>query len=214
MPRRTASLPSMASTSPERSGQVPGPGETAEDAAPANPGRDESIQVNRLVEQLISSMDELRDGGHPLLNRNALQHLVERCQSLLVGSSLAALATFSGVGAGAFESDRMKELRVGPLTLDPRSLDVTVHDRPLNLTRKEYDLLRFLLSHRGEALARERILEQVWDRDHLGKENLLDVYIRSLRSKLRPVGGEGMIQTLRGIGYIVRDWPESIGSQG
>lgn len=169
----------MASTSPERSGQVPGPGETAGDAAPANPGRDESIQVNRLVEQLISSMDELRDGGHPLLNRNALQHLV------------AALATFSGVGAGAFESDRMKELRVGPLTLDPRSLDVTVHDRPLNLTRKEYDLLRFLLSHRGEALARERILEQVWDRDHLGKENLLDVYIRSLRSKLRPVGGEG-----------------------
>ncbi|MCF8133683.1 MAG: winged helix-turn-helix domain-containing protein [Synechococcus sp. Tobar2m-G35] len=201
MPRRTASLPSMASTSPERSGQVPGPGETAGDAAPANPGRDESIQVNRLVEQLISSMDELRDGGHPLLNRNALQHLV------------AALATFSGVGAGAFESDRMKELRVGPLTLDPRSLDVTVHDRPLNLTRKEYDLLRFLLSHRGEALARERILEQVWDRDHLGKENLLDVYIRSLRSKLRPVGGEGMIQTLRGTGYIVRDWPETIASQ-
>ena len=203
----------MASTSPERSGQVPGPGETAGDAAPANPGRDESIQVNRLVEQLISSMDELRDGGHPLFNRNALQHLVERCQSLLVGSPLSALATFSGVGAGAFESDRMKELRVGPLTLDPRSLDVTVHDRPLNLTRKECDLLRFLLSHRGEALARERILEQVWDRDHLGKENLLDVYIRSLRSKLRPVGGEGMIQTLRGTGYIVRDWPETIASQ-
>lgn len=204
----------MASTSPERSGQVPGPGEAAGEASVTLSGRDESIHVNRLVEQLISSMDELRDGGHPLLNRNALQHLVERCQSLLVGSSLAALTTFGGLGAGAIESDRMKELRVGPLTLDPRSLDVTVHDRPLNLTRKEYDLLRFLLSHRGEALARERILEQVWDRDHLGKENLLDVYIRSLRSKLRPVGGEGMIQTLRGTGYIVRDWPESPSSQG
>lgn len=204
----------MASTSPERSGQVPGPGEPAGEASVTLSGRDESIHVNRLVEQLISSMDELRDGGHPLLNRNALQHLVERCQSLLVGSSLAALTTFGGLGAGSIESDRMKELRVGPLTLDPRSLDVTVHDRPLNLTRKEYDLLRFLLSHRGEALARERILEQVWDRDHLGKENLLDVYIRSLRSKLRPVGGEGMIQTLRGTGYIVRDWPESSSSQG
>jgi len=179
-----------------------------------NPGRDESIQVNRLVEQLISSMDDLRDGGHPLLNRNALQHLVERCQSLLVGSSLAALTTFGGLGAAAIETDRLKELRVGPLTLDPRSLDVTVHDRPLNLTRKEYDLLRFLLSHRGEALERERILEQVWDRDHLGKENLLDVYIRSLRSKLRPLGGDGMIQTLRGTGYIVRDWPESAGAEG
>lgn len=198
----------MASTSPERSGQVPGDAGEMPDAAAPNPGRDESIQVNRLVEQLISSMDELRDGGHPLLNRNALQHLVERCQSLLVGSSLAALTTLGGIGAGAFETDRMKELRVGPLTLDPRSLDVTVHDRPLNLTRKEYDLLRFLLSHRGEALARDRILEQVWDRDHLGKENLLDVYIRSLRSKLRPLGGDGMIQTLRGTGYIVRDWPE------
>ncbi len=204
----------MASTSPERSGQIPGQGDSAEVSNLTNSGRDESIHVNRLVEQLISSMDELRDGGHPLLNRNALQHLVERCQSLLVGSSLAALTTFGGLGAGAIESDRMKELRVGPLTLDPRSLDVTVHDRPLNLTRKEYDLLRFLLSHRGEALARERILEQVWDRDHLGKENLLDVYIRSLRSKLRPVGGEGMIQTLRGTGYIVRDWPESSSSQG
>lgn len=199
----------MASTSPERSGQVPGDAGEMPDAAAPNLGRDESIQVNRLVEQLISSMDELRDGGHPLLNRNALQHLVERCQSLLVGSSLAALTTLGGIGAGAFETDRMKELRVGPLTLDPRSLDVTVHDRPLNLTRKEYDLLRFLLSHRGEALARDRILEQVWDRDHLGKENLLDVYIRSLRSKLRPLGGDGMIQTLRGTGYIVRDWPES-----
>lgn len=204
----------MASTSPERSGQIPGQGDSAEVSNLTNSGRDESIHVNRLVEQLISSMDELRDGGHPLLNRNALQHLVERCQSLLVGSSLAALTTFGGLGAGAIESDRMKELRVGPLTLDPRSLDVTVHDRPLNLTRKEYDLLLFLLSHRGEALARERILEQVWDRDHLGKENLLDVYIRSLRSKLRPVGGEGMIQTLRGTGYIVRDWPESPSSQG
>jgi DNA-binding winged helix-turn-helix (wHTH) protein len=204
----------MASTSPERSGQIPGQGDSAEVSNLTNSGRDESIHVNRLVEQLISSMDELTDGGHPLLNRNALQHLVERCQSLLVGSSLAALTTFGGLGAAALESDRMKELRVGPLTLDPRSLDVTVHDRPLNLTRKEYDLLRFLLSHRGEALARERILEQVWDRDHLGKENLLDVYIRSLRSKLRPVGGEGMIQTLRGTGYIVRDWPESSSSQG
>lgn len=199
----------MASTSPERSGQVPGDAAGTTDAAAQHLGRDESIQVNRLVEQLISSMDELRDGGHPLLNRNALQHLVERCQSLLVGSSLAALTTLGGIGAGAFEADRMKELRVGPLTLDPRSLDVTVHDRPLNLTRKEYDLLRFLLSHRGEALARDRILEQVWDREHLGKENLLDVYIRSLRSKLRPLGGDGMIQTLRGTGYIVRDWPES-----
>jgi DNA-binding response OmpR family regulator len=200
----------MASTSPDRSGQVPGQAENhQEDAAAPHPGREESIQVNRLVEQLISSMDELRDAGHPLLNRSALQHLVERCQSLLVGSSLAALTTLGSVGAGAFETERMKELRVGPLTLDPRSLDVTVHDRPLNLTRKEYDLLRFLLSHRGEALARDRILEQVWDREHLGKENLLDVYIRSLRSKLRPLGGDGMIQTLRGTGYIVRDWPES-----
>ena len=204
----------MASRSPERSGQVPGPGETAAGAEVPNRGRDESIQVNRLVEQLISSMDELRDGGLPLLNLNALQHLVERCQSLLVGSSLAALTTLGGLSAAALESNRLKELRVGPLTLNPRSLDVTVHGRPLNLTRKEYDLLRFLLSHRGEALARERILEQVWDRDYLGKENLLDVYIRSLRSKLRPVGGEGMIQTLRGTGYIVRDWPESALPQG
>lgn len=203
----------MASTSPERSGQVPGREDTRKDTVVSNPGRDESIQVNRLVEQLISSMDDLRDEGHPLLNRNALQHLIERCQSLLVGSSLAALTTFGGLGAAAIDTDRLKELRVGPLTLDPRSLDVTVHDRPLNLTRKEYDLLLFLLSHRGEALERERILEQVWDRDHLGKENLLDVYIRSLRSKLRPLGGDGMIQTLRGTGYIVRDWPESAGSE-
>jgi DNA-binding response OmpR family regulator len=137
------------------------------------------------VEQLISSMDEVRDGGYPLLNHNALPHLVERCRSLLVGSPLAALTTFGAweqVPSNRIESK--KELRVGSLTLDPRSLDVTVHERPLNLTRKEPELLRFLLSHR----------------DYLGKANLLDGYIRPLRSKLRPVGGEGRIQTLQGTG--------------
>jgi len=199
----------MASTSGDRAGQSLPAGDIKADDQECKSHLEESIRVNRLVEQLISSMDELRDGGHPLLNRNALQHLIERCQSLLVGSSLAALTSFGGLGAAALETEeRIRSLRLGPLTLNTISLDVTVHDRPLNLTRKEYDLLLFLLSHRGEALARDRILEQVWDRDHVGKENLLDVYIRSLRSKLRPLGGDRMIETLRGTGYIVRDWPE------
>lgn len=194
----------------DQAGHFPTAGDLKAEGVECKSPLEESIRVNRLVEQLISSMDELRDGGHPLLNRNGLQHLVERCQSLLVGSSLAAFTSFGGLGAAALETEeRIRSLRLGPLTVNTISLDVTVHERPLKLTRKEYDLLLFLLSHRGEALARDRILEQVWDRDHLGKENLLDVYIRSLRSKLRPLGGDKMIQTLRGTGYIVRDWPEA-----
>jgi DNA-binding response OmpR family regulator len=87
------------------------------------------------------------------------------------------------------------------IRVDVRTHEVRVHDEPVELTPKEFDLLVHLMSDPGAVQPRQRILEEVWDRNWFGPTKTLDVHVASLRRKL---GDPGLIETVRGIGFRVR----------
>lgn len=91
------------------------------------------------------------------------------------------------------------------LTLNPITRETRRGERPFELTAKEYDLLRFLMRHPRQVLPRERILEEVWGYDFGGDDNVLEVYIGYLRKKTEAGGEARLIQTVRGVGYVLRE---------
>ena len=96
-------------------------------------------------------------------------------------------------------------LTAGPLTLDPERHTVEVSGTPLELTRREFDLLRYLLENKGKVISREVLLDHVWGFDFVGETNAVDVYIRFLRSKIEERFGVKLIHTVRGVGYVIRE---------
>jgi two-component system, OmpR family, response regulator NblR len=94
-----------------------------------------------------------------------------------------------------------EQLRFGDLVLDL----VSHREQAIELTVKEFELLRYLMSHPETELTREQILENVWGYDFLGESNVIEVYVRYLRLKLEKEGGKRLIQTVRGVGYVLRD---------
>ncbi len=75
----------------------------------------------------------------------------------------------------------------------------------IDLTKKEFDLLQYLMKNKGLVMSRDTLLENVWDFDFTGETNAVDVYIRFLRSKIDDVFGIKLIQTVRGVGYVIKD---------
>jgi two-component system, OmpR family, response regulator NblR len=98
-----------------------------------------------------------------------------------------------------------EQLRFGDLVLDMVTHRVLRSDQAIELTVKEFELLRYLMSHPETELTREQILENVWGYDFLGESNVIEVYVRYLRLKLEKDGGKRLIQTVRGVGYVLRD---------
>ena len=96
-------------------------------------------------------------------------------------------------------------LTAGPLAMNVDKHQVTVKDQPVELTKKEFDLLRHLLENKGHVLSRETLLDSVWGFDFVGETNSVDVYIRFLRSKLDEAFGVKLIHTVRGVGYVIRE---------
>jgi two-component system, OmpR family, response regulator NblR len=96
-------------------------------------------------------------------------------------------------------------LKFDNLILDLAARNAIRSDRVINLTMKEYDLLKYLMEHPREVLAREQILENVWGYDFLGESNVIEVYIRYLRLKIEGDGEKRLIYTVRGVGYALRD---------
>ncbi|MEA2645128.1 MAG: hypothetical protein QOE92_211, partial [Chloroflexota bacterium] len=95
-----------------------------------------------------------------------------------------------------------EELRVGGLVLNDGSREVHLDNRPIELTTREFDLLKLLMQHPNQVLARDRILDQVWGYNFYGDENNVEVYIRYLRQKLGDQD-RALIQTIRGVGYRI-----------
>ena len=91
-------------------------------------------------------------------------------------------------------------LRAGPITLDQARREVTANGSVIELTVKEYELLRLFLLHPRRALPRQLILDRVWGYDFYGSENNVEVYIGYLRRKLGD-DGHRLIETVRGVGY-------------
>ena len=95
-------------------------------------------------------------------------------------------------------------LHAGQLTVDPSSYAVSFGDTPIQLTKKEFDLLHYLMAHAGEAVTREKLLQDVWEYDYAGDTNVVDVYIRYLRLKIDEPFHVKTIQTIRAVGYMFK----------
>ena len=91
------------------------------------------------------------------------------------------------------------------LLLDTGRHTVTVMGKPIELTKREFDLLHYLLKNKGMVVSREALLENVWDFDFTGETNAVDVYVRFLRGKIDEVFDIKLIHTVRGVGYVIKD---------
>jgi DNA-binding response OmpR family regulator len=96
-------------------------------------------------------------------------------------------------------------LQFETLTLNRKTREVFRGNRGIELTAKEFDLLDYLIAHPRQVLTRDQILEEVWGYDFMGDSNIIEVYIRYLRLKLEAEGEKRLIQTVRGVGYVLRD---------
>ena len=96
-------------------------------------------------------------------------------------------------------------VRFGTIALDPSARQVWVDDKLVELSSKEFDLLELLMRHPRQVLTRETFYDRIWGYDFSGESNILEVYIRYLRSKLEGAGSPRYIQTVRGVGYALRD---------
>jgi DNA-binding response OmpR family regulator len=103
--------------------------------------------------------------------------------------------------AGPAETEaRVRLLTQRPVVVDPVSYQVRLRSRPLDLTYKEFELLRFLAARPGRVSTRAQLLQEVWGYDFFGGTRTVDVHVRRLRAKLGPEH-ESMIATVRGVGY-------------
>ncbi|MEL6929405.1 MAG: response regulator transcription factor [Cyanobacteria bacterium J06600_6] len=96
-------------------------------------------------------------------------------------------------------------LQFSDLTLNRSTREVFRGKRGIELTAKEFDLLDYLLSHPRQVLTRDQILERVWGYDFMGDSNIIEVYVRYLRLKLEDSDESRLIQTVRGVGYVLRE---------
>jgi len=95
--------------------------------------------------------------------------------------------------------------RYADLELTPRTRQVRRGGDGVELTAKEFDLLELFMRHPGQVLTREVIYEHIWEYDFGGESNIIEVYVRYLRSKLEAGGKSRLLQTVRGVGYALRE---------
>jgi len=126
----------------------------------------------------------------------ALQELLARVRALLRRSLLATGDDAPG-----------STLRFADLSLDPASREVYRGDRAIELTRTEFSMLEVFLNHPRHVLTRSMLFELVWGYDFGPGSNSLDVYVGYLRRKLEANGEPRLIQTVRGVGYVLREHP-------
>jgi DNA-binding response OmpR family regulator len=103
------------------------------------------------------------------------------------------------------QEDDQDVLQFADLSLNRRTREVFRGQRAIELTVKEFDLLEYLLTHPRQVYARDQILEHVWGYDFIGDSNIIEVYIRYLRLKLEENNEKRLIQTVRGVGYVLRE---------
>ncbi|MDF2802858.1 MAG: two component transcriptional regulator, winged helix family [Anaerocolumna sp.] len=100
---------------------------------------------------------------------------------------------------------KIDKLQFGKLELNLSSHSAHYDEDELVLTKKEFELLEYLLRNKNIAITREQLLNNVWDYEYLGDTNVVDVYIRYLRQKIDDKYGIRLINTVRGVGYIIKD---------
>jgi DNA-binding response OmpR family regulator len=98
-------------------------------------------------------------------------------------------------------------LRHGPLALDPARHRCATGGTELDLTPREFAVLRYLLAHPGTAVTKQELLDHVWGDNDAADHNVVQVYVSSLRRKIDPAGQPSLIETVRGVGYRMREDP-------
>ncbi len=156
----------------------------------------------------------LRAEKHPamLMMLTARATLEDKIEGLRGGADdyLAKPFAFDELLARIFALGRRREtasqetiLTAGPLKLDPASHQVSRDGAPVTLTPREFDLLRYLMKNAGRVVSRERLLNSVWQLGYDPGTKIVDVYVRYLRAKIDVGGTESLIQTVRGVGYMI-----------
>ena len=149
----------------------------------------------------------------PIVLLTAKDEVNDRVAGLDAGADDYVIKPFSieellaRVRAG-LRRDRLEDgdlLRFSDLTLNRSTREVFRGQRAIELTAKEFDLLEYLIAHPRQVLTRDRILERVWGYDFMGDSNIIEVYVRYLRLKLEEQDETRLIQTVRGVGYVLRD---------
>ena len=106
---------------------------------------------------------------------------------------------------GSDDGSDLNAINYKGLELNFLKRQVTYDGEDIELTKKEYELLKYMLENKNIALDREKILEKVWGYDYYGDTNVIDVYVRYLRSKIDQKYDVEVIKTVRGVGYIIND---------
>ena len=114
------------------------------------------------------------------------------------------VSAFTSVPAPASAADK-GVLRVGQVTLDPSRRLVRVGATPVELTMREFEVLRVLMENKDIVLSREKIANLACGYDYMGETNIVDVYVRHLRAKIDDRFGIKLVSTVRGVGYVVRE---------
>ena len=96
-------------------------------------------------------------------------------------------------------------LTVCGVTMDTDRHEVTCSGEPIELTNREYELVHVLMENKNIVMDREKLMNRVCGYDYIGETNIIDVYVRHIRSKVDDVYGIRFIQTVRGVGYVIKD---------
>ncbi|HMQ34684.1 MAG TPA: response regulator transcription factor [Chloroflexaceae bacterium] len=155
------------------------------------------------------------DDGTPVLMLTARDTVADRVVGLDAGADDYLVKPFAPVELlarvrallrrGPSAPAGLQPLRYGDLVIDQGAHEVWRGARRIALSPKEYDLLALFLRHPRQVLRREQILEQVWGYDFGGNGNVLEVYVGYLRAKTEAGGEPRLIQTVRGVGYVLRE---------
>ena len=158
----------------------------------------------------------LRTGGEvPIVMLTAKDTIQDRVQGLDAGAddylvkpfNLDELLARVRALLRRTQVKRIPVLEFADLKLDTGSRQASRGERMISLTAKEYELLDLFMRHPRQVLTREIIFDRVWGYDFGGESNVLEVYIRYLRQKLEDGGEDHLLQTVRGVGYVIRETP-------
>ncbi|MDR3598791.1 response regulator transcription factor [Clostridium sp.] len=100
---------------------------------------------------------------------------------------------------------KIEEIKIKDVVMDNRTHQVLRSGKEIELTKKEYDLLEMLLVNKNIVLTRDQLIDEIWGYDFVGDTNVVDVFIRYLRSKIDDDFEDKLITTVRGVGYVIKD---------
>ena len=166
----------------------------------------------------LAILKELRAAGidTPVILLTARNELGDRVAGLDLGADdyvakpfyVEELAARINALVRRLSGDRHSQLHVGTLVLDRLERQVTCRGQAIELTTREFNLLEYLMRAPGRVVTRTQILEHVWNYYFDPATNLVDVHIQRIRKKLSSDEGESIIETVRGVGYRIRQSPQ------